>query len=158
MKFKKLFKILIPIILIIIVVILAILLSKRSRIDTSMLKDKIIKSYPYVDFVEMSDTDVSSYFSIETSTLSNYIFMEENVEKDENKMNDYPRNLFIYISGKESKNAYDSIIGTINSILNYEENQEIVSLYKDAIIEYKSNVLYVIVGENKDKLKDFLDL
>lgn len=158
MKIKKLFKILIPIILIIIVVILAIILSKRSRIDTSMLKDKIIKTYPYVDFVEVSNEEISSYFSIEPSTLSNYIFMEENIEKDENKLNDYPKNLFIYISGKESKSAYESLTGTINSILNYEENQEIVSLYRDAIIEYKSNILYIIVGENKDKLKTFLDL
>lgn len=160
MKHKKIL-ILIPIIIIAIIV-LVFIINNSTRPDANIMKENILAKYPYTDFVELDRMDVMNYFGIDTNELTNYVFLKEYTEYNENEeislMPTFPKNMFIYISGEQTEYYYNVISGMFSSIALYEENQELVNLYTDYIVKKKGNSLYIIVGENKDKLKTFLDL
>ena len=111
MKHKKI--ILLISFIIVAIIVLVLIFSNSTRLDANKMKENILSKYPHTDFVELDRMDVMNYFGFDIQELTNYVFLKEYTEYNEDEepslMPTFPKNMFIYISG-EKTNKINNII------------------------------------------------
>lgn len=152
MKRKKLILILAIIVLVVCICTLFIF-RKNKSIDFKKLEEEL--SARYDDLRVFDQYDISMYFGIDSDVLSSSLFMSDYNESGEDSLFD-PDHLIIVIDSKDSQNYYDILSGFINSNINNRDINSKLNLYTEAIFKKKKNLVYLILGSNKEQVEKVL--
>lgn len=135
-------------------IIIYVYYGNNKKIDIDSLKERLLLEYDEVDLLDRDD--ISMCFGIESDLIPSSFFISDFKTTTDNYLFE-PNNLVIVINSKEKDYYYGILRSFLDSNINNRDNTNNLSLYTNAVLKKKKNLVYLILGSKNEKIEKIIN-
>lgn len=157
MKNKKNIIILITVLIVIVIAVAIFVFSKLSfkSYDIPAIEEQCIRYYTDRNIRTMDFIDMTSLFGTNIEETSDAVFLSNmNVEEEINSES----MMIIVMNTEDSSYYYDLFKSHLDSYMMYNDNEELLTLYENAILVKGKNYVYFIIDKEAEVIEKEINM